>query len=301
MTSDSNLSASIHQKLLNKAMVEKRPFNELLQYYAIERFLYRLGQSPYCQQFVLKGALVFTAWRAPLTRPTRDMDFLGFTLNSVENLVQIIREICSQEVEFDGLTFDPDSTEGEIIKEDADYQGIRIRLLGYLGNARINMRLDVGFADIVTPEPKYLEIPTIFDELGKPRLRAYPPETVIAEKFQAMVVLSVANSRLKDFFDLWFMANSMEFDFGLLREAIENTFRQRNTSFPVQIPTCLSDEFALQKQVQWMAFLRKSQIADTPQHLLEVIQRLRVFFEPILEKREKPELKWTSSFGWKEL
>jgi hypothetical protein len=270
MTAASNLSASIHQKLLNKATAEQRPFNELLQYYTIERFLYRLGSSPYSQRFVLKGALVFLAWQAPLTRPTRDIDFLGFTENSVENLVQIVREICDLAVEPDGLSFDPKSMEGEIIKEDADYQGIRVKFLGYLGNARINMRLDVGFADIVTPAPNEMEIPTILDGLNKPCIRAYPPETVIAEKFQAMVVLGTVNSRMKDFFDLWYMARSMEFEMGLLREAIENTFRQRNTLLPDKMPNALIEKFASQKQVQWTAFLRKSQIADAPPNLVRI-------------------------------
>lgn len=250
MTAASNLSASIHQKLLNKAKTEQRPFNELLQYYTIERFLYRLGESPYSRRFVLKGALVFLAWQAPLTRPTRDIDFLGFTENSVENLVRIVREVCGQTVEPDGLSFDPESIEGEIMKEDAEYQGVRINFLGYLRKARINMRLDIGFADVVTPSPKELKFPTIFESLNKPSIRAYPPETVVAEKFQAMVALATVNSRMKDFFDLWYMANSMQFELGLLREAIENTFRQRNTPLPEYMPIALTNEFAARQQVQ---------------------------------------------------
>jgi hypothetical protein len=298
MTAAGNLSASIHQKLLNKANTEQRPFNELLQYYAMERFLYRLGQSPYSQQFVLKGAFVFLAWQVPLTRPTRDIDFLGFTENSVENLVRIVCEICGQSLEPDGLSLDPGSVEGEIIKEGTDYQGVRIKFLEYLGKARINMRLDVGFADIVTPPPKELEIPTILDESNKPCIRAYPPETVVAEKFQAMVALDTVNSRMKDFFDLWYLANWMEFDLGLLREAIENTFRQRSTPLPDEIPTALNEEFAAQKQIQWKAFLRKSQIVDAPSNMLSVVEQLQAFFDPIIRSDQKVDLRWKSSIGW---
>ncbi len=298
MTAASNLSASIHQKLLNKATAEQRPFNELLQYYAIERFLYRLGESSYSQRFVLKGALVFLAWQAPLTRPTRDIDLLGFTENSVENLVQIVREICDQAVEPDGLSFDPKSMEGEIIKEDADYQGVRVKWLGYLGKARINMRLDVGFADIVTPAPKEMEIPIILDGLNKPCIRAYPPETVVAEKFQAMVALGTVNSRMKDFFDLWYMANSMEFELGLIREAIENTFKQRNTPIPKQMPIALTKEYAVQKQVQWAAFLKKSQIADAPPNLLRVIEKLQAFFDLVIRSEQLRDLQWSPNAGW---
>ncbi len=300
MTAASNLSASIHQKLLNKAAAEQRPFNELLQYYAIERFLYRLGASPYSKRFVLKGALVFLAWQASLTRPTRDMDFLGFTENSVDNLVQVVCEICDKDVEPDGLFFDPKSVEGEVIKEDADYQGIRVKWFGYLGRARINMRLDVGFADIVTPVPKELEISTVLKDMKKPCIRTYPPETVVAEKFQAMVALGPVNSRMKDFFDLWYMANSMEFGLGLLREAIKNTFKQRNTPLPEQIPIALTSEFAAQKQVQWAAFLRKSQIGNAPKRLLEVIDQLKAFFDPFIGMKEPQSLRWIPNTGWNE-
>lgn len=298
MIADRNLPASIHQRLLNKAVAEHRPFNELLQYYAIERFLYRLGLSSYNKRFVLKGALVFLAWQAPLSRPTRDMDFLGFTKDSVENLMQIVREISNQDVEPDGLSFDRKSVEGEVIKEDAYYSGVRVKWLGYLGNARVNMRLDVGFADIVTPAPKEMEIPTLLAGMKKPCLCTYPPETVIAEKYQTMVALGMLNSRMKDFFDLWFMVTSMEFEMNILREAIDNTFRQRNTLLPEQKTIALTSEFATQKQVQWEAFLSKSQIADVPTNLLIVTEKLATFFGPIIRSGNWNDKRWSPSSGW---
>jgi len=293
-----NTAASIHQKLLNKATVEHRTFNELLQYYAIERFLYRLGESPYYNQFVLKGALVFLAWQAPLTRPTRDLDFLGFTSNSVNNLIHIVQEVCNQPVDPDGLIFDPASVQGKIIKEEAGYEGVRINFLGFLRKAQIYMRLDVGFADVVTPDPETLEFPTILDDMSKPYIRTYPPETVIAEKFQALITLGIINSRMKDFYDLWFMAQTMEFDFHLLREAIFKTFNRRKTTVPEETPTAFSNEFADQKQVLWSSFLKKNQIKNTPIKLSDVIQVLKKFFDPVIHPEEKQISRWSPDTGW---
>jgi hypothetical protein len=293
-----NNAASIHQRILNKAASEHRPFNELLQYYAIERFLYRLGESPHCKQFVLKGALVFLAWQAPLTRPTRDMDFLSDTNNSVNNLVRIVQEVCIQPVEVDGMSFDPTSVQGEIIKEEADYQGVRISFLGILGKAQIHMRLDVGFADVVTPDPNELELPTILDTMSKPCIRIYPPETVIAEKFHAMVALGMINSRMKDFYDIWFMAESMEFDFQLLREAVLNTFNRRKTAIPKETPTAFTDEFTSEKQVQWAGFLRKNQIDNAPKDMLRIVDLIKVFLDPVIYPPEYPPAHWSTETGW---
>lgn len=293
-------AASIHQRILNKAVAEHRPFNELLQYYAIERFLYRLGESPHCKEFVLKGALVFIAWKAPLTRPTRDMDFLGYTNNSVDNLVRIVQEVCTQPVEADGMIFDTTSVQGEIIKEDTDYKGVRVSFMGSLGKAQAHMRLDVGFADVITPDPDELELPTLLDHMSKPCIRAYPPETVIAEKLQAMIALGVVNSRMKDFYDLWFMAQAMEFDFQLLREAVINTFNRRKTTIPEKTPTAFTNEFADQKQVLWTSFLNKNRIVDAPDSFIEIIRLISTFLKPVLFQRENLPSRWSSQTGWKD-
>lgn len=294
-----NNPASIHQRILNRAMAERRTFNELLQYYAMERFLYRLGKSPYCEDFVLKGALVFLAWHVPLTRPTRDMDFLGFTSNSVDNLVEIVRQICAQPVEEDGILFVSASVQGEEIQEEASYQGVRVRFLGLLGSAELPMRLDVGFADIVTPDSTEIELPTILDHMSQPRIRAYPPETVIAEKLQAIVSLGMINSRMKDFYDLWFMASSMEFDFALLRQAVTNTFVRRKTAFPEATPTGFTEQFAEQKQKLWKGFLKKNQIGDAPDSLIQVLHLLNEFLDPIMRSTGNLRSHWSPQSGWR--
>ena len=189
-----NIAASVHQRLRNKARETGRPFNELLQYFAMERFLYRLSKSPYAVNFVLKGALMLTVWEAPISRPTMDIDLLGRIDNSIEAIVAATKDICSQEVEPDGIIFKPAGIEGQHITEDADYEGVRVRFRGTLGAAQITMQLDIGFGDVVIPAADSLEYPTILD-LPAPKLRCYSKKSTIAEKFEAMIKLGALNSR----------------------------------------------------------------------------------------------------------
>ncbi|MCJ7624113.1 MAG: nucleotidyl transferase AbiEii/AbiGii toxin family protein, partial [Anaerolineaceae bacterium] len=177
----------------------------------MERFLYRLAQSKYQDQFVLKGALIFLAWGAPLSRPTRDIDLLGLTDNAVEHLITVVKEICQQPVESDGVVYDSSSVFGETIKEGTDYEGVRIRLLGLLGNARAKIQIDIGFADAISPGPIPLIYPTLLD-MPSPKLLGYSRESVIAEKLQAMVYLGSINSRMKDFYDVWILSRQFIFD-----------------------------------------------------------------------------------------
>jgi len=195
-----DVAATVRQRLFNKAKSTGRPFQELLQYCAMERFLYRLAQSPHADKFVLKGALMFTAWRAAASRPTKDIDLLGKTKNTVA-VLRIVQDVCAHEAEPDGLVFDAATAEGEVIKEDADYEGVRITFRGSLQNARVSTQIDVGFGDVVTPSPVMVEYPTIL-EFAPPRLRGYTPETVVAEKFEAMVKLGQLNRRMKDFYNI---------------------------------------------------------------------------------------------------
>ena len=194
MKSPRNIPASVRQRILNRAKSDRRPFNELLQYYAMERFLYRLSQSAHADRFILKGALMLRVWHSPELRPTMDIDMLGRTSNKEADIIAQIRDILSMDVEADGLAFDADSIQAERITEDADYEGIRIRFRGTLDSARINMQVDIGFGDVVYPEPEESELPTMLDSPA-PRLLCYSRESSIAEKFEAMVKLDALNSR----------------------------------------------------------------------------------------------------------
>jgi len=276
-----NIGASIRQRLLTKARETNRPFSELLQYFAMERFLYRLSKSPYAEHFILKGALMLTVWEAPLTRPTMDIDFLGRIENSVETLVKVTREICQREVEPDGVVFDVTDIHAERIAEDADYEGIRIRFRGSLDTARFVIQLDVGFGDIIVPAPESMDYPTILD-LPAPHLRGYSRESTIAEKFEAMVKLGILNSRMKDFFDIWLMSRQFDFDGTILVEAIAKTFSTRGTKIPAE-PLALTDVFAKDatKATQWRGFVRRNRLSEAPKDLTEVIVSIGAFLKPI--------------------
>ena len=276
-----NIAASVRQRLLDKARETGRPFNELLQYFAMERFLYRLSKSPYADNFVLKGALMFTVWEAPLTRPTLDIDLLGRIDNRIETIVRVAREICRQEVEPDGLAFDITTIEAERIAEDADYEGIRVRFRGSLGTARIVMQLDIGFGDIVIPSPEFTNYPTLLD-MPAPQLRGYSRESTTAEKFEAMVKLGILNSRMKDFFDLWLMSCKFDFDGVTLAEAISKTFSTRGTKIPAE-PIALTTAFGEDsaKAAQWRGFVRKSRLKDVPKNFAEVVATIATFLGPI--------------------
>ena len=276
-----NIAASVRQRLLNKARETGRPFNELLQYFAMERFLYRLSKSHYADNFVLKGALMLTVWKAPLSRPTIDIDLLGRIDNSIETIVEVTKEICRQEVEPDGIAFDVASIEAERIAEDADYKGIRVRFRGSLGTAQIVMQLDIGFGDILVPSPEPTNYPTILD-LPAPQLLGYTKESTIAEKFEAMVKLGILNSRMKDFFDIWLMLRQFDFDGATLSAAIIKTFSTRGTSIQPE-PITLTRTFAkdTDKAVQWRGFIRKNRLTDVPQNFPEVITAIASFLGPI--------------------
>jgi hypothetical protein len=275
------LAASIHARLLNRARERGEDINLILTRYAIERFLYRLSLAPARETYWLKGALLFDLWFDVPHRPTRDADFLGFGPADVEALASTIREICGVAVD-DGMEYDPASITIVEIREDARYGGLRVRLLGRLGNARCTVQLDVGYGDAVTPGPEEAVYPTLLDDQPPPRLRVYPRATVVAEKLEAMVSLGMANSRMKDYFDLRALAREGVLDARLLRDAIAATFQRRGTALPVNVPLGLSDEFARDatKRAQWKAFLGKNRL-DAPT-LDEVIVEIRDFVaEPL--------------------
>ena len=297
-----DVAASVRARLQTKAKDTNRPFQEVLQYFAMERFLYRLSQSPHTEKFVLKGGLMLTAWRAPSSRPTRDIDFLAKMSNNVDSVVEVVREICEQSVEPDGLEFDIASLEGRIIKEDADYEGVRVNFRATLQYARIHMQIDMGFGDVVTPSVVATEYPTILDH-DPPRLNGYSRETTVAEKFEAMVKLGQLNSRIRDFFDIWLLARQFDFEGRNLADAVRRTFENRGT--PVNIePVALTPEFASDaaKQTQWSGFCRKSRIDSAPETLQEVCDAIALFIKPVaaaVEAKQPFVDVWTAPGPWR--
>lgn len=276
-----NIAQSVHQRLLTRAQKEGRPFNELLQHYAIERFLYRLGQSTHAEKLLLKGALLLRVWQIPMARPTMDIDVLGRTTGTPEILVAILRECMSLKVDDDGMQYDPASILTEAITLDADYQGWRIRFKASLGNARVTMQVDVGIGDVVYPAPIWIDYPVLLDQPA-PHLLAYTPENAIAEKYQAMVELDKANSRMKDFHDIWTLARNLDFEGERLSEAIRRTFERRKTDIPKSIPTAFKPDFYTDKtkQTQWQAFLNKGLALTETISLIDVATVLHDFLMP---------------------
>jgi len=296
-----NIAASVRQRLLNNARETNRPFAEVLQYFAMERFLYRLTKSPYSENLILKGALMLIAWEAPLTRPTMDIDMLGRIENDVDNIVSIIQEICLKEVEPDGIIFDTDSVAGERIREDADYEGIRVRFKGSLDTAQFTMQLDIGFGDVVVPSVEATNYPTILD-LPVPHLQGYSKESMIAEKFEAMIKLGVLNSRMKDFFDIWLLSRQFDFDGTTLAKAIAKTFSTRGTDLQPD-PTAFGDTFAKDatKDSQWRGFIRKNRMENTPHDFEEIVNAVSAFLKPIadcLSKSKDFTDKWNPPGPW---
>jgi predicted nucleotidyltransferase component of viral defense system len=285
MTSeDTGLAASIHQRLLNLSKARSLDFNLLLTRFAIERFLYRLSQSPYADVFVLKGAMLLQVWLADTSRPTRDLDLLGFGDVSAERLRAIFAAVSAQPAAADGCQFHADSVTIAAIRAEDEYGGQRVTLSGHLGNARLRIQVDIGIGDRVTPPTEWIEYPTLLD-FPRPRLRAYRAETTIAEKLHAMVVLDLQNSRMKDFFDIWRLAQTHSFSGRLLTAAVQDTFDRRRTAIPVSLPTALTPAFAQNptKARQWQAFLKKNNLSHDAKDFGSVIGLLARFLGPVLQ------------------
>lgn len=297
-----NLPASVHQRLLDRARASGRPFNELLQHYANERFLYRLSKTPQAGKFVLKGALMLPVWKSSLSRPTQDIDLLGRISNDIKALTSVMRAACDMNVEPDGMIFHADTVQGRRIAEEAEYEGIRIRLRGNLGNARVFVQLDVGFGDAIAPAATDIDYPTILD-FPAPRLKGYSRETTVAEKFHAMVKLGILNSRMKDFFDIWLLSRQFAFDGEALANAIGTTFRKRDTEV-AQKPVAFQEQFRRDatKQAQWRAFLRKFMLTEAPDSFEEVVGTVSAFLEPVTEAlaaKEPFRRTWRPPGPWK--
>jgi hypothetical protein len=259
MTADRrNTAASVHQRLLNKARESSRPFNEILQHYAIERFIYRLSRSHHAEKFILKGALMFAAWSGLASRPTMDIDLLGRLGNSLDGIAGAMREACAVEVEADGMIFNGETVTTARITEEAE------------------------FGDVIVPGPTEVIYPSLLG-LPAPVLKGYSMESAIAEKFQAMVKLGVLNSRMKDFYDIWVLSQSFDFNGEQLSQAIRRTFENRRTPLHTA-PTVFEPSFAQEngKQVQWYAFIRKAHLTGAPEDFANVAAAIKAFLEPVV-------------------
>jgi Nucleotidyl transferase AbiEii toxin, Type IV TA system len=281
-----NLAASVHARLLNLAKERNEDFNQVIARFATERFLFRLSTLPARDALWLKGAKLFELWFDLPHRPTRDVDFLGFGAIDASALHETVTSICAVACD-DAIEFAPDSIVIEDIREDARYGGLRVRLVGKLGSARSTVQLDVGYGDAVTPGPEEAVYPILLSEFPAPRLRVYPRATVVAEKLEAIVSLGMANSRLKDYYDLRALAAEGMLDTAGLAEAIAATFLRRGTPIPIELPIGLTDEFALDqaKFAQWKAFLNKNRLSAP--ELRSVVSEIRAWLEaPLSMARE---------------
>jgi hypothetical protein len=277
------LSQSVQVRLVRHAKEIGVDPNLVLTRYGVERFLYRLSRSPHAERFVLKGALLLLVWLGETLRPTRDADLLGFGELSDDALRQIVRDVCRLEVEPDAVIFLPDTVDVQAIREEDAYGGRRVTLEARLGPARLRIQIDVGIGDAITPGPHWLEYPSLLD-LPRPRLRAYPRETVVAEKLHAMVMLGTRNSRMKDYFDVHALLREDALDAAQLAQAIASTFERRRTEIPPDVPSGLSDVFSADAacQARWNAFLAKNRLQGLS--LTELVPAIRERLAPVLQQ-----------------
>jgi len=291
------VAASVRVRLKARARSGTNEFTAILGRYGLERLLYRLSKSEWRNRFVLKGASLFAVWSRVPHRSTRDVDLLGLMLPDAEKLAAVFRKVCEQEVEPDGLVFRADSVRARQIQEQRPYQGIRVTLLATLKQTRIALQVDVGTGDALVPPAEEIEYPTLLD-MPAPRLRAYSRYTVVAEKFSAMAELGMANSRVRDYYDIWALAREFEFEGDVLRSAIDATFRQRRAETPQVSPVGLSEAYAEAAQRFWPAFLRRSVPAESSVTLREAVSGIRAFLEPVLSGAARRRV-WRPGKGWK--
>jgi predicted nucleotidyltransferase component of viral defense system len=274
-----DMGASVRGRLLNLSRETDRPFDLLLTRYALERLLYRLGESGHGDRFVLKGAMLMTSWMDDPFRPTRDIDLLGFGDPDEEAMLQLFREVCAIDLN-DGVRFDPDALKVTANRQDLAYGGLRLQTYAAIGGAKLRIIIDIGFGDAIEPGLEPLDLPVLLDQ-PPPRLRGYARETVVAEKFQAMVMLGTANTRLKDYYDIWVLVRGGELDAGRLTLAVAATFERRSTPIPVGIPDGLSKAYAADpaRVRQWTMFIED--VAVAPGSLASVIDELVTFLMPV--------------------
>lgn len=297
-----SLAESVRQRLLNLSREKVETFDLVLTRFALERFLYRLSQSKWEKDFLLKGAMLFSLWYDSPHRPTKDLDLMAYGQADSDYLKQVFQSLCNLEVEDDGVEFKAESVTCNEIREDNIYLGLRVKLIATLAGAKLRLQIDIGFGDAVVPEPEDITYPTLL-EFPAPRLRAYSKYTVIAEKFQAMVVLGIANSRMKDFYDIRIMAGQFELSGSILCRAIESTFSRRKVAIPSTIPIALTESFAAdkEKKMQWDAFLHKNRLDTEGKTFQDIIHVLYDFLMPVvsaLASKEAFKLIWPPGGPW---
>jgi hypothetical protein len=301
-----DIAASVRQRLLNEAQRQSADFQRLLVRYGVERLLYRLSQSALHDRFVLKGAMLFTTWANAPFRATGDLDLLGIGPRDIETTKAFFMGLCAaaKEPSADGLVFLPNSVAVESMREEEQYPGLRVRLESRLKATRIPIQIDIGFGDAVHPDPLEIDFPCLLPELPAAHVRAYPPETVVAEKFEAMVRFDALTGRLKDHYDLWAISRTFSFRHADLAEAIAKTFSRRQTKLPETWPGSLTDEFAARrdKAAQWAAFLQRSAPTLIPPPFPALLNELRTFLTPIglRDRNDSPDgpSRWTPDDGW---
>ena len=298
-----NLGASIRARLTNIAKETKRDFDAILLQYFQERFLYRLSVSPYRSAFVLKGALLFLVYEMPFFRPTKDVDFLVRSRSKdMRTIKGMIQDIARVDVK-DGVRFFPESVSLESVMEDADYEGIRVKIIGGLDKARKTLQIDIAFGDVLVAGPVEMEFPLLLDDQPAPRLKVYSNESAIAEKFQSLVKLNILTSRMKDIYDILFLASHQPFGMHLLHKAIVKTFNRRGTPIEER-RSIFTREFksSKEKQTQWTAFLKRSRL-ESYRTFDEAINRLELFLDPVCSRHSlslNGQLTWNpEKWTWK--
>jgi predicted nucleotidyltransferase component of viral defense system len=298
-----NVAASVRARLLEISRSSGRDFQLILTNYTLERLLYRLSVSKHRKRFVLKGALLFTVWLDDPFRPTRDLDLMGTGKAEANTVANIFREILSQETVDDGLVFDVKGLHAISIRDAARYGGVRVETEARLERARVPVRIDIGYGDAVTPAPTEIDYPTLLKSPA-PHLRAYPRETVVAEKLEAITSLGLTNSRMKDFYDLCMLARHFDFDGPTLADAIDATFKRRGTPLPAELPDGLTEAFIGRREVQtrWRAFRTRDRLSADIVDFGQCVSEIRTFVEPVLDGLrdvQKVAATWPAGGPWR--
>jgi predicted nucleotidyltransferase component of viral defense system len=300
----SNIPASIQAKLQNKTHESGQSFNELLQYYGMERFLYRLSKTPHINDLILKGGLMFYGLEIPMRRTTRDIDFLGVSENAQQDILSVFREALSVPFPEDGVIFDANSLQLSPTQAEADQGGVRITFVGKLGKMKLPIQVDVGFSDELASDAVSMDYPVLLSGMEKPHIKGYPLESIISEKFHAMIRFAETNSRWKDYYDIYLFTETFEFESRAVANAVRTTFANRPAKLTDQIPYGLREAFANSKQEEWETFLQKSKLFNaTARNLPTVVKRIWQFLEyPLREIQigEKlPRKRWLRDGGWR--